>query len=670
MFLALVSAGLRAWAYPAVLFNPTNGAIIAPTNLVMNGLNAQTTNSVNFTKVAFSFTTPQFYAFACPEFPGSNLSKQGVYFTIGTNPLVLPTQTNSTSYYVPMTNSSISSVDCPQIHRYLSNGVPVEYVLSCQVNAGSDSAVVGFSTSFDLTNWTSMVFNQLYGGNQQNQQWSPHIFEGPTNDLHYLFGGYYNNNRVIWCADVNITNLALFSNPRPLFLTNYATMSGGGGGDALYSNGVYYVYNTSGGSGGVNQVYTNNALTSGGWQLASTNCGYGSAPSIVNYSGSNYMFNAFGAWLSPFTNYLLQTGPPISVPTSYATEGGLVEIGIYSNLGYTVTSTNTNNLTAVMPSPFAVASLSADSISANAAGFDALLASSALIGSAAIQSIGTGTIYDPGLGNAWALYNYPIAGDIQVGGANTNLGPYVLFDGGNTGNLLMGSAGGSPQLTLDGDVTGNAIFDAPVQATSFIGFGGNLTGVLTNAYYTNLSTVKVSANGQLAIGTNAFSGGGGAIPNGLVTNAAPASITVVGSGVTNTINTNAVTAGYFTYTGANWTVLATNAIALVTNVVSGGHGGLFWCTFSTTAATQQSMSNYITFTNAAYCPSTNAIVPFGLTDYGTNVPTGTASLVIKFCVIANPASPSNSVILYCKAAPVTSQAMGAAWINATEIGNQ
>lgn len=589
------------------LTNNTTGSAATAVSLSGTLNAAQLTGIVNqFTSTAYSFTSPQF-GFVTSSFQsGTNagLSGQGLFFTTGANPLILPLQ--ASAYYVTLTNSVVSAMTEPKIMVYCSNGVPIRYICSFQAQSQSGYVGAGFTTSADLTNWTPVVMNTFGSVNGAVQQWSDTVFEDATNGLHYLAGvpfsdPVHGNQRIIYCVDLSLSDLSAWYNPRPLIGAVNGDNASPGAGFMAVSNGMFYLYTTTDNTGGgKNYIYTNVAsvLTSSNWVYAGSNGIFGSSPSMVNFMGTNWLYYAYGSWLSQGTNGLLGWNTQSHLATTYNGGGSLFQIGLYTNAGYTIGAVSTITL----PNPMAlggpVSSLpnttvgreNADSIVANGIASGSMIAQSLYVGDGFFSQLGVQSVYDPTLGYQY-IY---IDGQQNTWVGVTNGGPFMIFDLGNTGDIIASSpiiapsfqgSGGRGALTnlqaaavnyqaamMTTNPLGQLAPDFNGSGLTNQGFARTLTG--TNMLWTptvqadgntNWSGAFTNVPGAQITGTVPLAALGNAItslPPNLVTNGISQTFTVVaasggasistnaiaitGSGVSSIIKSNSVSSGVFT----------------------------------------------------------------------------------------------------------------------------
>jgi hypothetical protein len=355
-----------------------------PGSAVTNGQTLITsTNAIVVPDTTLTFTNPR-YVYVEDNWNGDPADNgRGFFLTVGTNPVVLPSQpAGLTRLAWTDNNPGRQGFTVPKIYRYFSNGVPVKYIVAINFVYGYEPGLqVGFTTSTDLTNWTPLVTPIILSG--YLDQWSPTLAEGPTNDLHLITGNLTGPLREVVCVDLNPADLSDWSNYRVLEGCTNAIGSSPGGALVLYSNGLWWVFATSdttSDEGYPNYIYTNASLSSTGWGRVASSPVYASAPSMVSYNGSNLLFWSYGSYLQFATN-LVNWSDPQDVYTTYAGEGGLCQLGLQSDPGW-VASTNTLTLTSqsslnggiATESAISVGQVTADSISAAAASISEIAA--------------------------------------------------------------------------------------------------------------------------------------------------------------------------------------------------------------------------------------------------------------------------------------------------------
>jgi hypothetical protein len=209
---------------------------------------------------------------------------------------------------------------------------------------------------------------------------------------------------------------------------------------------------------------------------------------------------------------------------------------------------------------------------------------------------------------------------VRINGANI-----TWTNGSNTlPNTLLNGVGGT-STNIQGYCWVNGVYTTIQGTNIYQPFGTNISPIFTGngSGVTNLPEGSLTTNGDL--GTV---GDGGVLMrtnNRYQTVAMPTGLN--GTGLTNVL------------IGSGAPTFVTNATALVSNATfsASSRNQFMAITFTTSSTTQAAMSNYFTFTLSG---------------------TGT---IMRFVVVANPASPSNSVVIVTPSAPSALTTYGLAW---------
>jgi hypothetical protein len=281
----------------------------------------------------------------------------------------------------------------------------------------------------------------------------------------------------------------------------------------------------------------------------------------------------------------------------------------------------------------------------------------------ALSSIYTGTFDGTFTGNGSGLTGLNAQSLTSIGNTNAS---YNFFIGGagnstNAGNFNEGF--GNNVLANNGTGVGNV-------AHGYNALFSNISGSYNSAYgtstlFNNTSGSYNTALGDLA-GYNITTGSSNIdiFNNGLSTDT---NIIRIGSGQSDTYLAGVIHGNGFGMTnvliGSGAPTFVTNATALVSNATfsASSRNQFMAITFTTSSTTQVSMSNYFTFTLSGTVPTTLPLIPHGVSVFGTNNVFGPAGTIMRFVVVANPASPSNSVVIVTPSAPSALTTYGLSW---------
>jgi len=259
-------------------------------------------------------------------------------------------------------------ISAPKMMRYFSNSIPLKYICSFQaVTNGGGDWVAGFTATTDLTNWTAPVIVDVGQPLATNAQWGPNVFEGPSNDLHYSFAGIESTSlRYAYVVDLpNPNDLRQWANLRRLNgVVNNTTGDCPGGALICYDADarLWLAYSTTDNTlAGQNPIYGNGDLSADGWKVLGYTGIVGSGPTMVHIGGGFLLYYSYGGNYAYSTNRLAWTSQTFLASPINVNEGGLFEVGAYTNM----VAANTTSISASqMRSP----SVIGDVVSANHVG--------------------------------------------------------------------------------------------------------------------------------------------------------------------------------------------------------------------------------------------------------------------------------------------------------------
>jgi hypothetical protein len=214
--------------------------------------------------------------------------------------------------------------------------------------------------------------------------------------------------------------------------------------------------------------------------------------------------------------------------------------------------------------------------------------------------------------------------------------------------LTVAAVVGSPSLSLwiiAAPINGGVTNQSAMQSTA-LSIAMSYTNVIGGFVPTN--AIWCFTNTSAGAGDVATVVGGQILEIG---NSGGASSGLNGTGLTNVL------------IGSGAPTFVTNATALVSNATfsASSRNQFMAITFTTSSTTQVAMSNYFTFTLSGTVPTTLPLIPHGVSVFGTNNVFGAAGTIMRFVVVANPASPSNSVVIVTPSAPSALTTYGLAW---------